>query len=449
MTRPRLAWHLALLVLLTTAAACGDDTADDDDDDDDVVDAGPDAAPGPVGEDLGRDILDTALEVDVTAMSARATISVAAGDSDAASFEIGDLEIAAVTDGDGAPLRWEDRGDQLDVEVLGDGAATIVVEYGWSIHDQFEGVMSTGLTLTWPYYCGNVFPCHSKASPADGTTFALTLTGLADGAVAVHPAAIATAAPAYMLAWAIGDYSELDLGETADGTAIRAWYRPGGEPDAVEGTVNLRAVVEWYETTLGAYLFGDTLGSVSAPWGIGAYGGMEHHPYSHIATGAMDDQEVHAHEAAHGWFGDGIRLRCWEDFVLSEGTVTYLAARGLEAVDEAAGAAVWASYEDRLADLVGDDVVPWPTSCGEVDVLDIFTDAPYTKGAFFYRAVANRVGVEALDTVLGAFYEEHGGAAAGMQDMLDTIEAETGWDPTACAAKWLQAAGVPDDRECE
>jgi aminopeptidase N len=34
------------------------------------------------------------------------------------------------------------------------------------------------------------------------------------------------------------------------------------------------------------------------------------------------------HEAAHGWFGDGVRLRCWEDFVLSEGTASHLDARG-------------------------------------------------------------------------------------------------------------------------
>ena len=43
----------------------------------------------------------------------------------------------------------------------------------------------------------------------------------------------------------------------------------------------------------------------------------------------MNDEVTHAHEAAHGWFGDGIRLACWEDFVLSEGTVSYLSAHVL------------------------------------------------------------------------------------------------------------------------
>jgi aminopeptidase N len=71
------------------------------------------------------------------------------------------------------------------------------------------------------------------------------------------------------------------------------------------------------------------------------------------------------------------------------------------------------------------------------------------KGAFFYKAVADRVGAEALDAALGAFYVDHAGDAAGMQEMLDTIADVTGWDPTACADKWLRSAAVPADPGCD
>ena len=54
---------------------------------------------------------------------------------------------------------------------------------------------------------------------------------------------------------------------------------------------------------------------------------MEHHPQWHVDDSSFGSQETQAHEASHGWYGDGIRLACWEDFVLSEGTVTYLAGR--------------------------------------------------------------------------------------------------------------------------
>ena len=80
------------------------------------------------------------------------------------------------------------------------------------------------------------------------------------------------------------------------------------------------------------------------------------------------------HEAAHGWFGDGIRIACWEDFVLSEGTATYLAGRALDVVAPTVGAAVWAGYASDLAGIPGTDVV-WPQSCGAIDIIedDLFT----------------------------------------------------------------------------
>jgi hypothetical protein len=30
-----------------------------------------------------------------------------------------------------------------------------------------------------------------------------------------------------------------------------------------------------------------------------------------------------------------------------------------------------------------------------------------------------------------------------MQDMLDTVKAETGYDPAVCAARWLRTPEVP------
>ena len=60
---------------------------------------------------------------------------------------------------------------------------------------------------------------------------------------------------------------------------------------------------------------------------------MEHHPFVHIGSVAIGDEETNVHESAHGWFGDGIRIACWEDFVLSEGTVSATSpARALDVV---------------------------------------------------------------------------------------------------------------------
>ena len=66
------------------------------------------------------------------------------------------------------------------------------------------------------------------------------------------------------------------------------------------------------------------------------------------------------------------------------------------------------------------------------------------KGAFFYRAVEQQVGAEALDSAMRLFYQARVGSAAGMQDMLDTIYAETGFDPTDLADDWLRSLGTPE-----
>ena len=68
---------------------------------------------------------------------------------------------------------------------------------------------------------------------------------------------------------------------------------------------------------------------------------------------------------------------------------------------------------------------------------------PYMKGAFFYRAVEQQVGAAALDGALRAFSGAYVGRAATMQDMLDTIQAETGFDATTLAEGWLKSLGTP------
>jgi len=409
--------------------------------------ATPDA--GPVA-DPSRDILSTGLEVDVSTRHGTATIALAGSDSGGATFEVGDLTIDDVRGPDGEPLPWRTADGLIDVGVpVTTDAVSLAIDYDYQIHDNFDGAMSTGLTLLWPYYCGNLFPC--KSDPADGLTFSLSLTGVDSASTAVYPATIDADSPSYMIAWAIGDYTYQQLGTTTAGTKVGVWYLPGGDTAATSGTAHLRDVFDWYETNLGPYSFGDEVASVAAPWGAGALGGMEHHPFWHVATGAMASQEVHAHEAAHGWYGDGVRIACWEDFVLSEGTVSYLAARSLEAVaGTTVSDAIWLSYSRRLSRVT---MLPaWPDSCNQIDILgdNLFTDAPYMKGAYFYLALERKIGRPALDAALSSFYMSHVGKAARMQDLLDHIASETGYDPTACAVSWLRTMPPPaTDSTCQ
>lgn len=401
--------------------------------------------PPPASEDWSRDLLHTALVVDMDAMSAVATITVAAGESTGLSLEVQGLELAAVYAPEGE-LDWMVTEGRLDVGLPAGGAdPVVVVEYGFVPQESFEGWSERGSSLVWPYFCGNLFPCHSD--PADGLSFELEVRTETDGSVLVYPETIPADAPSYQIAWAMGTYERLDLGTTAGGVGLEAWYLAGHQDAAIEGTEFLLGSWEWFEATLGPYPFGERAGSVEVSWGPGAYGGMEHHPLSHIASGAMDSQETQIHEAAHGWYGGGVRIACWEDFVLSEGTVSYLTARALAEVGgDTAGEELWLAYEDDLDWVVEtEEIESWPDSCGEVDILEdgLFSLGPYMRGAFFYRAYAELVGVDELDAALGSFFQDHVGQAATMAEMIEHLHLECGVDPMPLAEVWLRSMGDP------
>lgn len=420
---------LATALLLV---ACGDDTT-----------VAPDAAVLAPTANPARGISATDLAFDVTTLAATAKLTFEPSADAGATLEVGDLMLDAITlDGGSVMYQADATAKTIDLAIAAsETPLTVEIAFHYKNHPGFTGANANGFTLLWPYYCGNLFPCHSR--PDDGTAMTLALTGVPAGKVAVYPTAI-TEAPSYQVAWSIDAYTELPVGTTTAGTQISAWYRPNELAAAQAGTANLVAAFDWLEKTIGPYRFGNKVGTVSVKWGPGQYGGMEHHPLWHVSTSALGDEETNVHEAAHGWFGDGIRLACWEDFVLSEGTVSYLAGRALDVVAPTVGAAVWSGYEAELGSILGTAKV-WPQTCNSIDILkdDLFSSAPYKRGAFFYRAVALKVGAPLLDQALHAFYMQYGGKAAHMSDMLATIKTVTGYDPTTCADMWLKSTTKP------
>ncbi|MGE5184327.1 MAG: M1 family aminopeptidase [Acidobacteriota bacterium] len=135
--------------------------------------------------------------------------------------------------------------------------------------------------------------------------------------------------------------------------------------------------------------------------------------------------------------------------MLSEGTVSYLAARALDVVAPTVGAQVWQDYGSQLA-AISPTAPVWPQSCGTVDIIkdNLFSQAPYMRGAFFYKAVADKVGAAQLDAALATFFQTYQGGSAHMADMLATIQSVTGYDPTTCAQMWLLATTVPAPGPC-
>jgi len=419
-------WLIRWSFVFAALGACAIDDYVDDPSDDTWLDGKADGS-------SGVSVKATNLDVDLAAKTAVATIELERAGNVA--LEAGGLNITRVSDSRGK-RRFSIVDGKLRVSSV---RGALVVEYGFDQHSNADGLLPGGSTVVWPYWCGNLFPCHSQ--PADGTTFTLDIAGVPSTKQAIYPPAIDAESPPYMLAWAVGAYTKRELGTTSAGTKVSVAWLPNGETAALAGTKHLVAAFDWYEKTLGAYSFGREVASVSVVWGEGMYGGMEHHPFWHVAKDAMSDEVTHVHEAAHGWFGDGVRLRCWEDFVLSEGTVSYLAARVLGKVaGTTREARVWKEYREELDAAIAEGGAPaWPTGCNQIDILrdKLFTNLPYMQGAFFYKEVAAKIGADKLDKVIADFYVAHRNQPAGMQDMIDAIKA-TGFDPTPIAEARLR-----------
>ena len=392
-----------------------------------------------------RDILQTHLTADISRLRGRAELVLAGSSSGGASLNVKGLRIRNVTGPDGRlPYRLQEGHMDLALPPSQD-PTSVTVDYDFALQIGFNGFLPTGSTFLWPYHCGNLFPCHPQ--PADGVDFTIDLLGVPEGLVAVCPHHIPNA-PAYQVAWAVGPYRYSPLGSTGAGTHVGVWTYAGHEEPGLQGAAHLTAAMDWLERTLGPYPFGDEYASVEVDWGGDAFGGMEHHPFSHLASANLTSEVSHVHEAAHGWFGDGIRIACWEDFVLSEATVTYLAAHVLgQVASPELEARIWNDYASQLQQVLAtNDGVAWPDSCGQVDILEdgLYSNVPYMKGAFFFRDVARMVGPDALDAALGTFTRQHMGHAMGMQSLLDHLESETETDLGPLATSWLRTKGIPD-----
>lgn len=401
-----------------------------------------------------QDLRSAALSLDLGALSGQATVVAWPGSgAKAVQLDVSGLALAEVSvDGAPAAVVLEDGVAKIPVEDP-DQPLEIVLAYTFEARAPatFDGWMpELGVSFVWPDSCGNLFPCDP--SPVDGLTVSMELSGYEGSAV--FPSTTWSDGPSYMPAVAVNDYATLELGATTAGTTLRAWYidDEGGYEDAAFGTAHLRDAFDFLERTYGPYAFGPESGAVEVDWGADSTGGMEHHPYFHVGKDDFWNEETQVHEAAHGWFGDGVRLACWEDFVLSEGTVTYMAARALEQVD---GPDLWPVYvQDYLEPVCTgamENALVLPGGCVEDDFerSPLWSLATYMKGACFYEDVADLIGADVLDGAIAEFYQANLHRAATMRAMIDTIEAHA--DPSqteaieALVTDWLGTYDCPVD----
>jgi aminopeptidase N len=105
---------------------------------------------------------------------------------------------------------------------------------------------------------------------------------------------------------------------------LRMWYLPQSEKGAKELFAEFPTMLDFFESTIGPYPFGDEkMGVVETP-----HKGMEHQTINaygnKYAKTAYGYDELLQHEFAHEWFGNQLTNGNWDDMWLHEGLGSYM-----------------------------------------------------------------------------------------------------------------------------
>ena len=338
--------------------------------------------------------------------------------------------IQATAEGRRRPMRQD--GEMLAVRV--GSSRRVTIRYQLQLPEA-----TSWSSLSWPDTCGDWFPCQPEVGRA--SRFTVRVRPPENRRSPLEAYAVESPVPAYAIGLAVGDYRHAELGTTASGTRVQIWWLPETEARLRRGTRHLVALQDWLERSLGPLPYGSVAGSIAVDWAEDGYAAVEHAPLAHVDVDSLERELTHAHEAAHAWFGNGVRIACWEDLVLSEGLATYLSVRAVEAVHGAKrGVEEWARLEGERANrLVARDL--WSEGCTVSDGRRVIERAVYVRGALAMRAIEERVGRPALDEVLRIFVADKRGQAARFRELLDAVAAATGHDVVPIAQSWLMSGG--------
>jgi aminopeptidase N len=345
------------------------------------------------------------------------------------------------------------------LHVTAPGAKSVEVNYGVKavgkgddayglIKDKYTGRM---WTMTWPYNTGSLFP--SNSAPDDGVTTHVTVkvaqgmevvgtgTKNADGSFATK-----AQAPAYAFAfYAAKDFQLGDAGSSQDGVAVTGFGSttvPKALRDAYLQTA--KAALDFYSGWLGKYDYGNTLKLVELEGGLG---GMEHTGAVAIMLSSARDpdygKETAAHETAHHWFGDNLRIAKWSDFWMSEGFTNYATYRFFRASQ---GEPKYMQLLDRAKLELQDALTANPhalSAPANTDVNEIFDSVPYEMGPWMLRMMESKLGTPKMDSLLRDWFQSHRQKTVSTDQFVAFAKTKTGVDFGDFFKAWNSLTAVP------
>lgn len=319
------------------------------------------------------------------------------------------------------------------------------------VRDRHAGRM---WTLTWPYNTGALFPSTSR--PHDGATAKVTVRTTrgeqvvsagkkqADGAFHLD-----REVPAYAIAFYTGRFADGGTAHRRGGVDVRLHGLGGKVPAGTRHEVRtaVAEAMKFFSGWLGAYPFGDHLNVVEIE---SAYGGMEHAGAVAVGVGQgkADTVEAGVHEAAHHWFGDGVRIAHWGELWMSEGFTNYATFRFFRQHEgEEKFRALLDTAKDSLREQLAKHRTQPLRGAPTTDPQAGLTWVPYMHGVWMLRMLEVKLGTAALDGLLRAWFLAKRHQAVDTEGFIRFAERKTGQRVRSFFDAWDHLQALPSVRD--
>jgi aminopeptidase N len=254
----------------------------------------------------------------------------------------------------------------------------------------------------------------------------------------------------YLIAIAAGDLAFRPLGRRTG-----VWTEPGMLDRAAAELIDTERMVEAAERLYGPYRWGRYDVIVLPP--SFPYGGMENPTLTFLTpTFIAGDRSLVglvAHELAHSWSGNLVTNAVWSDSWLNEGVTSYFENRIMEELYGPAragqeAALSWADMEAALRELGAD--APGTRLHGDDDPDGGSSGIVYDKGAIFLRTIERIVGRPRWDAYLRSYFDRHAfepmTSARFLADLrANLVRGDAALEVRLELDRWVYQPGVPDN----
>ena len=424
--------------------------------------------------------LDLELAVDFTArtLAGRVRIHLDGPGEGPLDLDGRDLEIASVKTGDGADIPWsvaeteKVRGDRLRLD-LPAGTTIIDIAYrtapgalalGWLTPQQTAGGKHPFMfSQCQPIHARTMVPCQDTPRNRVSYDAAITVPAPLRAVMSAGNAgeqdagqgrttwrfAMPQAIPTYLLALAVGNLEQRDLGPRSC-----VYCEPETMDKAAWEFAEVDGMITSAEKLFGPYVW-DRFDLLVMPPAF-PYGGMENPRLTFLTptliAGDRSQVNVVAHELAHSWTGNLVTNATMNDFWLNEGFTVYAERRILEEIYGAEYADLQGVVRRNALQVnldqfgKGSPYTKLRTDLAGIDPDEVYSLVPYEKGAQFVLLVEDAVGRERFDRFLLKYIDTFRFQSITTDEFLAFLEQELpGVYDKVQGPRWVEEPGMPEN----